>query len=391
MTYQPGTHKEPYLIMEYYHFTHDVGFLAEMWPRVVSAMKYIVWLRDQRLTDEYKTPEKLLFYGLVPESVSHEGYMDSPVHSYWDDLFVLRGLKDAAYGAAILGEEDTAQRFSSLRDAFRNDLMTSIRRSMTLHRVNYIPGAAELGDFDSNATTIGLDPGGETLALPQEALRRTFDKYYEILTERVNEDKDWRVYTPYELRAVGAFIRMGLKDRAHKALEFFFQGQRPQAWNQWAEVVWRDPKTPKYIGDMPHTWVGSDYIRSIRSLFVYERESDQALVIGAGVVADWVTSDQGISIKRLPTYYGTLNYSMRMLKDGLAVKLSGDVNLPPGKIVLRSPLNIPLSEVTVNGMPVKSYMKDEVIVDQFPAKIMLHYENRPRTGQMALETRSTEN
>jgi hypothetical protein len=140
---------------------------------------------------------------------------------------------------------------------------------------------------------------------------------------------------------------------------------------------------------MPHTWVGSDYIRSIRSLFVYERESDHALVIGDGVLADWVRSDQGISIKRLPTHHGTLNYSMHMLEGGVAVSLSGDVNIPPGKIVLRSPLNAPLSAVTVNGKPINSFTKDEVIIDQFPAEIMLHYKNSAITAQTLLDKQSS--
>ena len=35
-------------------------------------------------------------FGLLPESVSHEGYLSQPVHSYWDDFWALRGLRDAA-------------------------------------------------------------------------------------------------------------------------------------------------------------------------------------------------------------------------------------------------------------------------------------------------------
>jgi hypothetical protein len=55
----------------------------------------------------------------VPESISHEGYASQPRHSYWDNFFVLRGLKDAAAMAAVLGED--ARRNGSPRciDAFR--------------------------------------------------------------------------------------------------------------------------------------------------------------------------------------------------------------------------------------------------------------------------------
>ena len=132
---------------------------------------------------------------------------------------------------------------------------------------------------------------------------------------------------------------------------------------------------------MPHTWVGSDYTRFIRSLFVYERESDQALVIGAGVLADWVKSDQGISLKRMPTHYGTINYSMRMVERDVAVRLSGDVVMPPGQIVIQSPLGAPLIGVTVNGKPSESFTSEKATIDQFPAEVLLHYGNITRTAE----------
>ena len=46
-------------------------------------------------------------------------------------------------------------------------------------------------------------------------------------------------------------------------------GRRPAAWNQWPEVVHRDSLAPKFLGDLPHTWVGSDFVRS---LLVYRLE-----------------------------------------------------------------------------------------------------------------------
>jgi len=90
-----------YAIMEYYRYTRDVGFLREMWPHVVKAVDYIEFLRQQRLTEQYRTdPTAIAYWGLMPESISHEGYASHPRHSYWDDFFTLRGLKDAAICAA---------------------------------------------------------------------------------------------------------------------------------------------------------------------------------------------------------------------------------------------------------------------------------------------------
>src|SRR5437870_13694534 len=64
-----------YAVMEHFRFTRDREFLAEMWPAVTRSVDRIEVLRSQRLTAEFETPEKRACYGLVPESVSHEGYL----------------------------------------------------------------------------------------------------------------------------------------------------------------------------------------------------------------------------------------------------------------------------------------------------------------------------
>lgn len=361
-----------YLVSEYYRYTRDVGFLAEMWPHVVGAVAYIDTLRHQRLTDDYRTPEQAHFYGILPPSISHEGYAAKPMHSYWDDLFALKGLKDAADMARVLGEEERAARFAALRDTFRTDLYASMRRAMEVHGIDYIPGAADLGDFDATSTTIAVAPVGELAHLPQPALQRTFDRYLEFFRNRRDGHLEWEAYTPYELRTVGTFVHLGRPAVAHELLDFFFADQRPAAWNAWAEVVWNDPAMPRFIGDLPHTWVGSDYVRSVRSFFAYEREEDDALVLGAGIPEAWVAGD-GVRVRRLPTYYGPVNYTVRPEGTSVRIRLSGDVAVPPGGLVLRSPRAAPLQAVSVDGAPLTTFTDTEAVIHTFPADVVLSY------------------
>lgn len=362
-----------YLVMEYYRHTHDIGFLIELWPHVIKAVGYIDSLRQQRLTETYKIDGyQGARYGLMPESISHEGYSAAPRHSYWDDFFTLRGLKDAADMANILGDEERTTAYAALRDAFHRDLYVSLARTIARCGIGYIPGCVELGDFDPTSTTIAIDPGGELADLPEPALRQTYDKYYEFFQHRRDGLADWNDYTPYELRIVGTLIRLGEKTRAHEMLDYFLADQRPAAWNQWPEIIWRDPKAPRFIGDLPHTWVGSDYIRSVRSLFAYERESDQALVIAAGIPQNWL--NEGVTVKRLPTYHGTLNYTLRATAaDEIRLRLSGDLSLPTGKIVLPSPLARPVHNVTVNGKEIATFTTDSILIDEFPAEVVIRY------------------
>src|SRR5439155_138809 len=287
-----------YAVAEYYRYTHDVGFLHDMWPHVLGAVDYLAALREQSMGDDFKAPDKAAFHAILPASISHEGYAAYPVHSYWDDFFALRGLKDAADMARVVGDETRTAKLAALRDAFREALYASIRRTIAQHGIDFLPGSAELGDFDPTSTSVALAPAGEIGNLPEPALTRTFDRYWGEFEARRHGDTDWEEYSPYELRNVGAFVRLGEKQRALELLDALLADQRPQAWNQWSEILWRDREAPRFIGDMPHTWVGATFVRAVRMMLAYERESDQALVLAAGVPAAWATAEQGISVKR---------------------------------------------------------------------------------------------
>jgi hypothetical protein len=57
----------------------------------------------------------------VTESISHEGYSDKAMHSYWDNFFVLKGFKDAAAIASVLGMKvNEAKEYDSLRAGVQN-------------------------------------------------------------------------------------------------------------------------------------------------------------------------------------------------------------------------------------------------------------------------------
>jgi hypothetical protein len=321
-----------FLAAEYWRYTGDTALVESIWPHVEKAVAFIDELRRQRRTDEYAQGDKLKFFGLLPESISHEGYSAHPVHSYWDDFFALKGLKDAVELANGLGKTDEAARWAASRDEFRTDLYASLNRVISGAGIDYVPGSADLADFDATSTTIALSPGGELASLPHPVLEHTFERYWTDFEKR-RTGTDWKDYTPYELRTVGAFVRLGWTERAHQLLDFFLKDRRPPAWNQWPEVVYRDPRKPGFLGDLPHTWVGSDYVRSFLDLLAYERDSDHALILAAGIPDSWIASLGGVAVRRLPTPWGLLDYSLAKEGGGVRLKVGGGMRLPPGGIV----------------------------------------------------------
>jgi hypothetical protein len=361
-----------YLAAEYYRHTRDRATIARLWPHLAAAAAYIDTLRRQRLGPEWKTPDRIEFHGILPPSISHEGYSAKPMHSYWDDFWALQGLEDAVFLARTLGRAADARAIDAVRAAFRRDFAASIRAAMRKHGVAYVPGCADLGDFDATSTTIALSPVQATDVPPPGAIEATFERYWAFFERRRLGEERWEAYTPYEMRNLGAFVRLGWRERAHALLGWFMDDRTPHGWAQWAEVVWNAPPSAKFIGDLPHTWCGSDFVRSVLDMFAYERERDQALVIGAGVSEAWVREADGVAVRDLATWFGPLTYRMRGAGAGIAITIDADgTRVPRGGIVVAAPGVGPRWRATIDGRPAPVTARGEVVVTKLPARVVL--------------------
>lgn len=367
-----------YLIREYFNFTKDTSFLRSKNENVIKAVNYMQSLIDQRLTDHYKFGNDSIKaqYGLITESISHEGYSDKPMHSYWDDFFTMKGFKDAVDIQKILGNKKEHERIKKLRDTFKTNLYNSINLTIKYKGIDYIPGCAEKGDFDATSTTIALTPCNEFNNLPKPQVYNTFNKYFEYFSNRRDGKINWVNYTPYENRLIGSFIFLDQPQRAHELIDFFLNDQVPHSWNAFAEVVWSDKNHAGFIGDIPHTWVGSDFINAIRSLFVYENEYDRSIVLAAALYQDWIDSPNGMSVEHLPTYYGELSYSIKKDNNKYTFTITGNIKLPENGIKIKNfnGARLPV-KVTVNGKKIKSFTENEINFTQFPATVVIEYNN----------------
>jgi hypothetical protein len=335
-----------FLIADIYRYTGDRIFAEAMWPYVDKAAAALNELRLSERTERNRQGDRKALYGLLPPSISHEGYSDTPAYSFWDNFWGLKGLNDAAFLAGELGHTDRAADISADAAEFAGDIGASVR--LLGEELGHVPGAADRKDFDPTSTTIALSPTGAAAALPGELLTSTFEKAWSEFVARRDGNKAWEVYTPYEFRQVSALVRLGELERAHALLDFYMQDRRPAAWNQWGEVISRLKREPHFIGDMPHTWVGSDFIRAVLDLFVYADTETGSLVIGAGLPRSWLQGE-GIRVHGLRTPYGEVSYTAREEGGQVRVDLVGST-MPPGGYVLPTSLKGDV-KVTFNGEP----------------------------------------
>jgi len=322
------------MVHELWRHTRDRALIEPLWPKVDAAARYMETLRQsQRTPAQQGTP----YWGLMPASISHEGYSAKPMHSYWDDFWALAGYRDAvrlarafAPLAAAPSQPARADELARQHDEFAADLAASLAAAVARHRIAWLPGAAELGDFDPSSSTMIFSPAGFETRVPRALLESTWERYWREAVARRDGRREWKDYTPYELRSVSAFVRLGQPERAIALLDHFMRDRRPAGWNQWAEVVGREPREPRFVGDMPHAWISSDYIRSVLDLLAYERESDGALVIGAGVPASWWRSGP-VEVSGLRTPWGPLGWRLqREAGRVLHLSIAPGLEPPPG-------------------------------------------------------------
>ena len=176
----------------------------------------------------------------------------------------------------------------------------------------------------------------------------------------------WNNYTAYEIRIIGAFVRLGKRDEANELLQFFLSDRRPLAWNQWPEITWRNPLSPGHLGDVPHTWIAAEYLLALASMVASEREATDSMVLASGMPWAWISSGDGFAVRGLPTRYGNLDFRLKAAGDqSIEVTIGGALTLPPGGLSIAPPLpdgqwiQPGVVAITVKSLPFHSILQLE--------------------------------
>jgi hypothetical protein len=311
-----------------YRITRDRGFLNAIFEPVVRATKFIEELCARN--DALNGPETR-FYGLVAPSISHEGY-SKPSYSYWDNFFALSAWRSCEYLAREIGDQAIAVHAKAQGESLATRLTRSIRMTAAAMETDLIPGSADREDIDPTSTSIAFEPCQVEDVLPTELITATYDRAAARVKAISAPDFEGN-YSPYELRTINAFVSLGRHEEAFRLLSVMLNSRRPLGWRLWAEVVWSDPRAPEYIGDMPHTWIGAEFVTTIRGMLLHEKGNTLELFRAAP--GRW-WDGQGVILDELPTSFGAVTLEARRSRSQATVELASS-GPRPELITIRYP------------------------------------------------------
>ena len=323
------------------------------------------WIRDNR--DQFG----LLHSGW---SAEHIGAKDAP--HYWDDLWGLAGL----YEAARLAERLEAQERDELWAAF-DDLKRAVQASIRWvlqeqhrqgHWETFVPtGPRDPGKQDS--TMIGalayfhpcrLSLGPKLDSDIDRAFRFTLDTIWtHFMDGGFRHDSAWNAYGPYlTLQLAHAFLLTGQIDRMDRCLAWTVDNAAyahlrdadtghlwqvvSGSWNeQHAYSVAKNfseiPDRSWYMGDIPHGWAAAELTLLLRDMCLYEvdEDDDAHLYLAAGIPPHWLEDSATLTVENAPTLFGSpFSYALR--HDAQQSRLELEVTQSPASVRLVLPCHL---------------------------------------------------
>lgn len=367
-----------FAVADCYRFTKDNDLLKLTFPAVENTLKYLKALRATMLDSKYRgTPS----YGILPAGESHEGYLNNPQQSLYDDFWALKGWSDAQMLAGYADRSDLIPWMKKEEKDFRKCLLDDIKLLQSQKNFNYIPASIGLIEFDIISLSILLFPTFEYHNLDRKQIEYMINRYYnnEFLPKMKRGDS--ATPSPYETRAITTLLILGERDKALSMIRYMLNHTRPPEWKHWAEVIPLDREAPLYLGDMPHTWISAIFINAVRILFVFEENGK--IILGSGIDGKWLSDNNGVSVENFPTYFGNISYTVKKNNGNLSIKIRGNAE-PEKGFEFRLPFpEKDIREVKINNKANNRFSKDsprlglggacKIYFDKLPADIEVRY------------------
>lgn len=301
------------------------------WRRAIA--EGAAWLAAKRLPEDGSPHGGLLPAGFSAEHLGPNDYY------YWDDFWGVGGLRAAARLMERYGLKESAASWAAEADGFQAALDRSLDSVSKRLKGPAIP-ASPYRRLDAGA--IGSLAGGYPLQLmePTDArLLATNDYLFDACMVDGGFFQDM-VHSGINAYLTLHMAQVALRAGDHRAADLLRAvAAMASPTGQWPEAI--HPHTGGgCMGDGQHVWAAAEWVMMIRNAFV--REEGNTLVVGAGLLPEWLHDGATLRFGPAPTAFGTLTVAVEV-RDGRAhVQWDAEWRGPPPRLDIALPGAAPL-------------------------------------------------
>ena len=211
---------------------------------------------------------------------------------------------------SVLGRTGIANAMSASRDAFAYDLAASVTAAMKRARRSTTSPAARSWETSTPPRPRWHSPR----PAPRSCSRRPrsvprSSATGSSLPTGATARSGGRPSRPTRVRTIGSFVRLGWRDRANQALEWFMKYRNRRGWRQWAEVAYRQPRAPQYRrGHAAH--LGGYRTSCARCSTCWPTSADAtARWSWARVPWKWLGAGSPVEVRSVQTLYGPMRFA----------------------------------------------------------------------------------
>jgi len=353
----------PWAFLQYYKIANDRLWLDRVYPAMKRSVEWTMRARRQ-------APADSPLAGLLPPGPGDgECLWDGKHHILGYDFWNLRGMLCTAEAARILGKSDDAEALEREAKLYRQAIDAAWKRTgLARFPPSWEKDGTDWGNLETLWPSPIFDPDDPRVAATVRHVRKESNGGLIEGTMQWLGAKD--VIHPY----AGVYSVMAdlVCDHDEQVVEdFYWYLLHSTAAHAFPEGVYYKRRYA-WSETIPHVTGACNYAFLFRHMLVHEQGNQLHLL--KAVPDWWLGPGQEIRVERLPTYFGTMNLTIRGTAEGVQVKLDKPVRQPAARIVLHLPTSRPLV-APLDGVAVVT-RKPQAVKWDFPA-VIERYRKKP--------------
>jgi len=133
----------------------------------------------------------------------------------------------------------------------------------------------------------------------------------------------------------------------------------------------------------PHGWFAAKYRALLRNMLVREQGDDLHLL--SVISPAWVVAGKEISVRRAPTNFGQVNFSLRFVSANHAtLSLEDHFSDGPAKLVLHLPWFMNVTNITAGGKPLQ-IVGDQVGLPITTREVQITWSKKPNMSPFSFD------